>query len=210
MKEIWRSRAMNMIWSMVVMLASVLIGVLVAVIVGFSEPHGLGVVSIGASVGVLVMILGVLGGFIYYLVSLYRFSNVQPDYDSQDWVRTIFRWQIISMAVAFVCSILGEVTDSIFFGILPPLVGLVANIIIIVNYGRLSRCEYYPTKAKTGASFLMWAGIISLSSLLFASIGVYFMGLAGLGLIGVCYLTALVLNFVGWAMIAGGSPEWEE
>lgn len=203
MQQIWKNTAMGVVWSTLIwMVSSLLFALCSSVgIAGSFLFSGAGVFLVLA----VLFFLGILAGFIWFLVSLSKFSNLQQCAADTATMKNVLTAELILIGANIVSIILSVMIFTAFIGVI---ISFIANIAIyawlLTLYGSYSRSEVVGQSARDGASLLKTGCILALVAAVLNVIP--FMGFISV----LCNIAYIVLFFIGWTKISNGAPFYSE
>lgn len=196
MKQVWKSTAMGIVYSLIIMMvASILTAftaaaTAVTAIFGSSSAGGFVVLTV-------IFLLAMVGGFVWFFLNLSKFITLQRS-DSD-------RTAISNVRTAYILFIAGTLLGLIpVAGIFINLIcQIVAYVLLIIAYGNFANSPFMNEEGRSGASLLKTAAIINV----ICSVLMIIPFINILAMIG--SIVALVLLFLGWTKVSNGYKEEE-
>ena len=217
MNQLWKSNCKNIILSFV---ATTVAPVLFVLLMLFLGKFALVLPPFYIIAMIIAGSLTWIGFVIWYIVSLMRFSKVQPT--------TLDNIYFEEVAASFILVILSGVFGNVPF--FTAFIQLMASVILIRAIRSLLISPSYDMYCKKGFKYIYLAGVLRLifavvsmvttiaylfvspsfiASLLASKIAVVLLIIAGILLISLL-LMSLVFTFIGWMTIMKHAPEVEE
>ena len=206
MEQLWKRTARHIVYAMIVIFSCVILSmVFMDIQMGSIFAGNGGINPVFAIVGIIFLLAAVCGA-IWYLTSLYKFSSIQPSDQDRQSVKMVFYgcllfilgYVILFLALRFSHKLSTLYTVSTIFTIM----GLLANVMVIAGFYRLSKTPTYSVGGRSGALLLTVYGGLGLLNSILQLVGLSFTLITDL-----IELACVVLLFVGWVKISNNPPE---